>query len=167
MGRNTKNSRRDRFLEEAPKDGIENSDIATRSSFNFSYFSPTNGGQTFDDWSKVAGSATLLSLCKKLVDYTGSPLSYWETQRAGAGGLKVLSYYKQFPTGTVFKKPNSIPHDVRWGRFRLGNKVRLAGFSIPTQLDGQLDDKGRRLSSNIFYVVYLDKEHEFYPVEAH
>ncbi|MFM5009233.1 hypothetical protein ACEUB7_12080 [Aeromonas veronii] len=157
--------RKSTFLQSVSQSDIETSGIANKCSFNFHYFSPSHGGQTLDEWNEMQGACSLNSLMKKLVSFCASPLSYWEHERAGAGGLKVLSYYPSFPEKSSFQRPNCVPHDARWGRFRLGNKLRLAGFSIPSQNHGKLDKAGNILSSNIFYVVYLDMNHEFYPVE--
>jgi len=165
MRKNFKNnSKKQSFLNKLPSDGIETSNVASRCHFNFSYFCPDNGGQDWPEWNVPAGSSSLESLAKKLVHFTQEPLKYWEDQRAGAGGLKILTYYPSFPNNSLFQIPRFVPHDVRWGRFRLGNKVRLAGFSIPQELDGKLDCKGNTLSSNIFYLVFLDKNHEFWNI---
>lgn len=160
-----KNSKKQIFLDKLPSSGIETSNVASRCHFNFSYFSPDNGGQSWEEWNIPAGSSSLESLAKKLVHFTNESLKYWEEQRAGAGGLKVLTFYPSFPNNTLFDLPKSVPHDVKWGRFRLGNKVRLAGFRIPTELDGKLDTNGNILSADVFYLVFLDKNHEFWTID--
>ncbi|EIV8490589.1 TPA: hypothetical protein RQL17_002792 [Vibrio vulnificus] len=165
MAKKTTNSRKNSFLASRSTSGIETSDIGKRCSFNFSYFSPSFGGQDLSDWSESSGSSSLNSLVSKLVNFTKEPLSYWCNERVGAGSLKVLSYYGEFPKGCSFTIPPSVPHDVKWGRFRLGNKVRLAGFSIPSDFKDKTDKDGKKLDLNVFYVVYLDKDHQFYPIE--
>ncbi|WP_139058335.1 hypothetical protein [Shewanella sp. HN-41] len=162
MARNT-NKKKDAFLTSRPTSGLETSNAASRCSFNFSYFSPDKGGQCWEEWSNSKGANSLESLMNKLTCYTESPLSYWESQRVGAGGLKVLEFYASFPKHSKFKQPPSVPHDVRWGRFRMTSKVRLAGFVVPTSLDGKKNSEGILFNSNIFYVVFLDKDHEFWP----
>lgn len=161
--RNKRNSKRDSFLSRVSVCDIESSNIGEKCSFNFSYFSPAKGGQDWPHWAAQTGACSLDSLMSKLVSYTEQPLSYWENQRVGGGGLKVLSYYHSFPSHSTFQLPPCVPHDVSWGRFRLGNKIRLAGFSIPRKMDGLTDSKGHRLNSNIFYIVFLDKDHQFWP----
>lgn len=42
---------------------------------------------------------------EKLKEYTKEPLNYWQNQRVGSGGLKILEYYGKFPRNTVFKHP--------------------------------------------------------------
>jgi hypothetical protein len=48
----------------------------------------------------------------------------------------------------------------------LGNKVRLAGFTIPTGHLAKKEADGSILSDNVFYVVFLDRDHQFWPTEA-
>ncbi|MGL5470446.1 MAG: hypothetical protein ACRDCT_20050 [Shewanella sp.] len=163
MSRN-KNTKRDRFLANVPTSSLETSDTAERSSFNFSYFSPDKGGQSWHDWAALGGASSLDSLMDKLTLYTRSPLKYWESQRVGSGSLKILEFYSSFPSHSNFTQPPSVPHDARWGRFRLTSKVRLAGFVVPSSLDGSPNENGCKLNSNIFYVVFLDKDHQFWPV---
>ena len=158
------NLKKQSFLNKLPSDSIETSNVASRCHFNFSYFSPSSGGQYWHEWNLPAGSSSLESLVKKLVHFTKESLKYWEGQRTGAGGLKVLTFYPSFPSNSLFEMPKFVPHDVKWGRFRLGNKVRIAGFSIPPELDGKSDTNGNILSSNVFYLVYLDKNHEFWNI---
>lgn len=170
MSKKFESSKKRDFLKSIPETNLKNSGIATRCKFNFSYFDASQeAGQDFSDWNNNAGSATLLSLLSKVKEYTKQPLSYWREQRAGAGGLKVLSYYESFPQKTEFKHPKHVPHDAVWGRFRLGNKIRLVGFVVPEKLHDatQYDNKGNsyRFDSNTFYVVFLDENHKFYLTE--
>ena len=164
------NSRKNRFLQSLPTTAIETSDIAKRCSFNFSYFEATQtAGQDFNDWNQTQGASSLVTLLDKIKNYTKEPLSYWRNERAGAGGLKVLTHYEQFPKRSDFKHPPHVPHDVIWSRFRLANKVRLIGFIIPDSFTGKTynDEKGNeyQYDSNTFYVVFLDKDHKFFHTE--
>ncbi len=57
-----------------------------------------------------------------------------------------------FETQSEFKKPNfEIPEDAEWATIKRigGQKSRVAGF----------------IQDNIFYVVFLDKNHKFYVME--
>jgi hypothetical protein len=57
-----------------------------------------------------------------------------------------------FETQSEFKKPNfEIPENAQWATIKRigGQKSRVAGF----------------IQDNIFYVVFLDKNHKFYVVE--
>jgi len=164
-----KNTKKANFLNTLPQSDIETSDIATRCKFNFSYFDASQeAGQDFCDWDSPSGLNSLAGLLNKLKEYTKQPLSYWLNQRVGGGGLKVLAYYGKFPEKSDFKFPAYIPHDVSWARFRLGNKVRLIGFVIPEKITNEMNKavvKDSHYDSNTFYVVFLDREHQFYKTE--
>lgn len=60
-----------------------------------------------------------------------------------------------------------VPIEAWWGRFRLENKVRLIGFVLPDEHDGKEQKTGSniRFDKNTFYIVFLDKNHQFYEVE--
>lgn len=47
------------------------------------------------------------------------------------GKYPVFVFYDNFPIRTDFEMPKNIPHQVKWARFHLENKVRLIGFVIP------------------------------------
>lgn len=164
------NARKSRFLQSLPTSSIETSDIAARCSFNFSYFEGSqDAGQDFNDWNDTQGASSLATLLDKIKNYTKEPLSYWRNERAGSGGLKVLTNYEQFPKKSDFSHPPHVPHDVVWSRFRLSNMVRLIGFVIPGNISGSTytDPKGNQFQfdSNTFYVVFLDRDHKFFQTE--
>ena len=69
----------------------------------------------------------------------------------------VLEIYDRFPIRSDFYHPKSVPFDVEWARFRLEGDMRLIGFVIPNQI---ALEKG--LPNNVFYIVFLDKDHRFY-----
>lgn len=64
-----------------------------------------------------------------------------------------LTLYGDFPSTKVndFPLPDELSENEKWGTIRNigGQKARIAGF----------------LRDNVFYVVYLDKEHRFYKTE--
>ena len=70
---------------------------------------------------------------------------------------KTLAVYKEFPNNSHFKYPKSIPNSsqVEWARLTITGRRRLAGFF----------SEGADRESDIFYAVFLDKNHDFYPVE--
>ena len=159
-----KNKTKDRFIDRLPTNDIENSDLAGRSSFCFSFLDTSQIGQGFNDWNNAGGATSLDSVLNKIKDYTRQPLIHWTTIANAP-----LVIYGQFPNNSDFLHPKHVPHDVLWGRFRLGNMVRLVGFIISDELDGKvisLKGQDYRLCSNIFYVVFLDKDHKFYKTEA-
>ena len=97
----------------------------------------------------------------KLKEYSYEDKKYWLNQRVGSGGLKVLEIYGAFPCNSDFVHPVHVPDDVRWARFRMESAVRLVGFFVD-------EDSARLkgLSTDIFYIVFLDKNHCFYKMES-
>jgi hypothetical protein len=163
------NSKSRSFISKLPLSGLEDSNISERSKFNFSYFiGDQDAGQKFEEWEGGVGASTLLSMIKKVQEYTREPLKYWEHQSVGR--QNILEIYGDFPQSkSDFEHPPCVPHDVLWSRFRLAAKVRLIGFIIPERFHGlknTLNGKDYFLDSNTFYVVFLDKEHKFYKTEA-
>ena len=75
----------------------------------------------------------------------------------------ILEIYDRYPAKSEFIEPKTVPHQARWARFRLEGKVRLIGFVLPNDYDGQ-EHVGtkRRFDCNTFYVVFLDQNHLFY-----
>jgi hypothetical protein len=160
-----RNEKKHNFLADLaarPSLNDRNNDLTTRSKFNFSYFdSSQDAGQKFSDWTHKQ----LCDLLEKLKNYTTKSLDYWRNERAGGGGLKVLEIYEGFPLKSEFDEPKSISHQAKWGRFRLGWKIRLVGFTIPTELHNTLHKTGEFFDKNTFYVVFLDRDHKFYLTE--
>ena len=102
----------------------------------------------------------------KIKSYTTEPLDYWRSQRVGNGGLKVLATYGSFPSKSEFVHPKHVPHQAQWARFRLESKLRLIGFTIPTELHKNTHNKtGEFYDKNTFYVVFLDRDHKFFLTE--
>lgn len=157
------NSFKSRFLSSIPTASIENPNdhLASRSKFNFSYFTVQEQSQNFPDWNH----GQLSKLLEKLKDYSREPLSYWKNQRLGKCGA-VLSIYGKFPNNSDLTFPTHIPHQALWGRFRLEQSVRLCGFVIPDDYHGKPQNASPfTFCSNTFYVVFLDRDHRFYKTE--
>lgn len=137
--------------------------LSLRCKFNFHYFSPTNGGQDFTEWSDLE----LTKLFSKLKFYSENSLDYWCNQKT-AGSGNVLEIYGSFPISskTKFKEPKHIPIEAKWARFRLESKVRIIGFVISSSDNDKVHTKtSYRFDKNTFYLVFLDREHEFYITE--
>ena len=153
------NPRKKHFLSNLPKQDIH-SDIAGvkgKLSFSFKYFDGhQSAGQDFKDWDDKQKQ----ELLEKLRDYSRENRKYWLNQRIGSGGLKLLEIYGQFPRNSDFKYPQHVPEDVRWARFRMESAMRLVGFFVN-------EDNAEKfcLSTDIFYIVFLDKDHRFYKME--
>ena len=154
------NSRKNRFLDNLPQVEIISDimEVKGKLSFSFQYFDGSQeAGQDFKDWTNEQKD----KLLEKLKEYSKESKVYWLNQRTGSGGLKVLAIYENFPRNSDFVKPAFVLENVKWSRFRMENMVRLVGFFVSEE-----DVKEKNLSSDIFYVVFLDKDHRFYKTEA-
>lgn len=154
------NQRKVRFLESIPTASLDNPDcpLTRRCKFNFGYFEKQPGSQSFDEWTPQH----LVGLFEKLREFSREPLEYWMAQSAGKSG-RVLSIYGAFPARSDLVHPKHVPHQARWGRFRLDWSSRLCGFVVPKELDGTAHSAtALRFDVNTFYVVFLDKDHCFY-----
>ena len=153
------NKRKEKFLSSISTTGLESSscDLTSRCKFNFSYFDCSqSAGQDYVDW----GVDGLEDLLRKLTEYSKNPLLYWKEQ-------KRLVVYDSFPLKSDFVHPKHVPHDVKWGRFRMESAVRLVGFVVPGHFQNKRHEKtGLAFDCNTFYVVFLDRYHKFYKTEA-
>lgn len=106
-----------------------------------------NAGQSFDQWDK---EGIILDLNNKLRDFS-------KKTKTELLSDKSLVIYGDYPSKSRFSYPCSIPRDksIQWARLSLTGARRIAGFF----------SSGSDRESDVFNVVFLDKEHEFYPVE--
>ncbi len=152
------NSRKSKALEALTFASLDDdsSDLTLRCKFNFSYFDYSQkAGQNFSDLS----AKQLREFMKSLKNITSSSLAYWKSQ-------STLVMYNKFPVKTEFKHPVHVPHQVCWGRFRLGNKLRLVGFTVPSKIHGTYHHKTKELyDKNTFYVVFIDQNHLFWKTD--
>jgi hypothetical protein len=95
-------------------------------------------GQTYSTWEE---EKMLSAFCKKMEEI--SKMNIVEAQQQG-----VLKIYGAFPDKSEFKHPSYIVEGVNWAVIMdvKGQKGRVAGHII----------------ANVFYVVFLDKDHKFY-----
>ncbi len=101
-----------------------------------------------------------LELLQKLAEYTKYSRLHWKNQKIN--GLSLLAEYGNFPINSELKIPFNIPNskELIWSRFRLMQKVRVCGFFVTDDIAKEFS-----LSTNTFYIVFLDKEHLFYKTE--
>jgi hypothetical protein len=157
------NSKASSFLKDLGKlcSLYDDNNFTRRCKFNFSFFDVQDCSQDFCDWSPEQ----LHKLFAKLKNYSLESIERWEKEKIGSHG-KVLAIYDEFPKSTDFSRPKHVPHQVKWGRFRLESAVRLIGFVIPSEFENSLHPVTKeRFDRNTFYVVYLDKDHRFYKTE--
>ncbi|MBQ7747177.1 MAG: hypothetical protein IJT92_07030 [Spirochaetia bacterium] len=153
------NPRKEHFLSNLPQQDFVSdiADIKGKLSFSFKFFDGNQeAGQDFKDWNDKQKQ----ELLEKIRDYSRESKQYWLTQRVGGGGLCVLEIYGVFPHNTDFVYPRHVPDEVKWARFRMESAMRLVGFFVPEDISKKLT-----LSSDVFYVVFLDKDHRFYKME--
>lgn len=153
-----KNKLKDKALDKLDRASLEDedSDLTIRCKFNFSYFDYSQpAGQNFSDISHNQ----LQDLLNSMKEFSRCSLEYWENQ-------STLVIYNHFPVKTEFTHPKHVPHQARWGRFRLGNKLRLVGFRIPSNLHKTLNKNTKEFyDKNTFYVVFIDQNHLFWKTE--
>lgn len=120
------------------------SNLKTKIRFGFDFFlgQDTKGiGQDWDDWAK---EELIVPMLKKLAHL--STLTPAEAKKEES-----LKIYGDFPDCSEFKCPSHLSHIDSWGTIRkmgTGGKRRIAGFY----------DK-----DYVFRLVFLDKEHQFWP----
>lgn len=129
--------------------GKETREVKTKSdnegyiSFSFRYFQNNNQppAQSLEDWNI---DNSILDLLYSLVHISQHNITKLQAEN------KKLILYGKFPDRRVneFSCPSELNTDENWGCLRNigGQKARVAGF----------------LKNNIFYIVYLDKEHKFF-----
>lgn len=154
-----KNRRATSFIGNLAKESVESSGLIKRLKFNLNYLDldqPVDlRGELSLDFLKL--------LLEKLKNFSEESLSHWITMPAGRGCGNIYQVYNRFPSKSDFKHPSSVPHDAVWGRFRIDRTMRLAGFTVPSELNHKLCEKEKfRFCTNTFYVVFIDLHHKFY-----
>lgn len=100
-----------------------------------------NQGQSFEEWEKEKILSILMTRLREV-----SSFSVTEAQQK-----KILTIYGDFPANTEFNHPKHIPDGVKWAKISIKGKQKL-------RIAGYLED-------NVFYIVFLDKEHKFWITE--
>ncbi len=150
------NTKKEAFLKREAERGDFYKKNRSYISFNFKYFTYGDGyGQSFEEWEK---DQLLSDLCEKLKAFSGKSRTELIQDR-------ILEIYNiGYPKGSEFKKPNALMGiDIDWARFRIDGKKRLIGFFMKNY--GLTDEGGAEKENyrDVFYVVFLDKEHQFAP----
>lgn len=95
-----------------------------------------NQGQDFKNWECEKILSMLMTRLRLISAYT--------IQEAQEN--KILTIYGEFPINTDFKHPKHVSEGVKWARISIQGKERVAGY----------------IEDNIFYIVFLDKDHRFW-----
>ncbi len=136
-----------RYTRNIGKEGKRGSKKDPKIVFSFEYLD-VQQGQTFKEWSKKDYLLKLIEIGKTLNKHT--------VNQALADQLIIQYDIKDkkkwgknnMPKVSKWKYPKLLPKDdVPWSKIELGRKLRVIGY----------------LELNIFYVVFLDKEHDFFP----
>ncbi|MBE7651814.1 hypothetical protein [Tenacibaculum finnmarkense] len=108
-------------------------------------------GQTFKQWDDKKDLLKLQELGQTL-----NKLTVWQSLAEQI----IIQYDIQntrkwdknnMPKVSKWKYPNTVARtDIPWSKIELGRKLRLIGY----------------LESNIFFVVFLDNNHQFFPSNA-
>ncbi len=62
---------------------------------------------------------------------------------------KKFKCYKMWPKDSKFKKPSNVPEDANWASMHINGKICFGGHMV----------------DNIFYIVFLDENHGFWPCD--
>ncbi len=119
------------------ENSIVNDKIKRNFVVSFEYLD-RNQGQTFEEWEK---EGLLVNMLNTLRDYCQ------KTMEENKG--KSFKEYGYFPPKSKFEHPKHVPEDVSWASLHLCGRACLGGHIV----------------ENIFYVVFLDKDHEFWLTE--
>jgi hypothetical protein len=97
-----------------------------------------NQGQSFEVWQAEELLSVAVNKLRALCEYT-------IPQATNAGMLKIYTKVP-FPPESGFEYPKHIPPDIDWCSMHIGNKPCVIGY----------------FEDNIFHIVFLDKDHEFW-----
>lgn len=95
-------------------------------------------GQSFEEWEK---DGILADAMKKIREYCRAPLR----KQMGSN----FKEYGAFPEPSDFSHPSHIPNDVNWASLHITGRRVLGGYVF----------------ENTFFVVFLDKNHQFWKCE--
>jgi hypothetical protein len=98
----------------------------------------SNQSQSFEEWET---EKLLSKMLKKIQAYSGTHYLQCFNPKFKA--------YKQFPPNSEFKHPRHVPPDADWHVMHIEGLPCIAGHMV----------------KNIFYLVFLDRYHKFWPTD--
>jgi len=96
-------------------------------------------GQDYEDWEENKFLSKALSKLQGLCSMTMNEAKQQQI---------IKEYTSKIPEGSTFEHPKHIAEHINWASIRVQGKIRIIGFVE---------------ENYIFQIVFLDKEHEFYP----
>lgn len=140
------NSRKDSFLQGKKQLDSFYTEQSKWIRFNFKFYSfGEKQGESFEEWQR---EEILADLNNKLKDYCSK-------SKVELINDSILELYNKYPSDSEFDLPKALEGiDVQWARMSITGRRRLIGFFSKNDMD---------VDSNIFYIVFLDKEHRFAP----
>lgn len=141
MGNNRLNERNSKtYLRQRKNLPIKNQGQVKKETLVFGFTNiDRSQGQKFADWEE-------LKLLSKALERISGLSSMTLEQAVTEQIIKI--YGKGMPPKSGFIFPKHIPEDIEWASIRIQGQERIIGFI----------EKGY-----IFQVVFMDKEHQFYP----
>ena len=139
-----RNKQKESYIQRISNKAFFSEEIVNKLTFSFKYFRSGNkAGESFEEWEK---DQILADLNNKLKHY--SNLGKRELIMSS-----ILELFDAFPPDSEFDEPLDLQeYAIRWARLTITGKRRLIGFFF--------NDEN---SENVFYIVFLDKEHRFAP----
>lgn len=100
-----------------------------------------NQGQSFEDWEKEKLLALAMDRLRGICEYTVAQVFT----------KQIITQYTKvdFPPNSAFYHPKHIPLDITWCSMHIQGKECIIGY----------------FEDNIFHIVFLDKNHEFWKTE--
>ena len=128
--------RKENFREEKVKTQDKNKIVFSFKDFD--HTQPQHNPQNFTSWENDKTLAKLMESLKELTKKT-----FQEAEREG-----IITRYNTFPENSDFTCPKYIDEDACWAVIKKisGQKSRAVGYIV----------------DNIFYLVFLDKDHKFW-----
>lgn len=131
--------------------------LSNNIAFNLKYFqSGTGAGQSFEEWEHD----------KLLADLNNKLKGFSEKKKQELLMDGTLEIYRSYPKDSRFNKPIALKDaEITWARLRLTGARRLIGFFVSQNMLNESNPEDAHALKDVFYIVFLDKNHDFAPYE--